>query len=280
MSKVQKPRYRQHYKKNANKKFNLDINLKGFLCSCNNREKDCIREAYNILNKYADILWPEKPQTSENNPEDSKNDEIEDELQKELEQLKANKDKKRFQVVDSGAKNFLFIQTTVDEPVKLAENILNDIYETKGQETKFLLRLIPVEVTCKAYVKDIEQSFEQLCEKYFSSGPKTFSIVFNHRNNNSVSRDDVIKNIADMVSKKGEEKKLEHKVDLKNADISIVIEIIRGFAFLAVVPNFIKFKKYNLLAFSSSTEQPEDSSDVKEDCPLDSNTADGLDDDK
>ncbi|KAF7284974.1 hypothetical protein GWI33_012755 [Rhynchophorus ferrugineus] len=270
MSKVQKPRYKQHYKKNGNKKFNLDVNLKGFLCSCNNREKDCIREAYNILNKYADILWPEQPQTSEKHPVDSKSDEIEDELRKELDQLKNNKDKKRFQVVDSGAKNFLFIQTTVDDPVKLAEHIMNDICEKKGQESKFLLRLIPIEVTCKAYVKDIEQSFGQLCEKYFSSTPKTFSIVFNHRNNNSVSRDDVIKNIADMVSKMGEEKKLEHKVDLKNAEVSIVIEIIRGFAFLAVVPNFIKFKKYNLLAFSS--QQSEESSSVNEGCPLGTNS--------
>ncbi|XP_030765964.1 THUMP domain-containing protein 1 homolog [Sitophilus oryzae] len=256
MSKIEKVKYRQQYsKKSSRRRYNLDVNQKGFLCSCNNREKDCIREAYNILNKYADILWPANiPQST------SSQNEIEDDLQKELQELKNDKNEKRFQVVESGAKNFLFIKTTVEDPVKLAESILNDLSENKSQGTKFLLRLVPIEVTCKAYMKDIEKSFETLCVKYFSEKPRTFSIVFNHRNNNSVSRDDVIESLANMVSKMGQENNLEHKVDLKNAELSIVIEIIRGFACLGVAPNFIKLKKYNLLAFCSS--EPE--SDVAE----------------
>ncbi|XP_066250402.1 THUMP domain-containing protein 1 homolog [Euwallacea similis] len=245
MSKVQKPyNKRQHYKKTA-KRNTIDVNLKGFLCSCNNREKDCVRETYNILNKYADIMWPPQPLESGTAPA-----EIEEDLEGELKQLRALKtEEKRFQVVDSGAKNFLFIKTTLEEPVKLAESILQDISLKKTQETRFLLRLVPVETTCKAFIKDIEKAFEPLCEKYFGSENMSYSIVFNHRNNDSVSRDEVIKIIAECVAKTGEEKNLEHKVNLKNANVSIIIEVIRGFAFLGVVPNFIKYKKYNLLAF-------------------------------
>ncbi|XP_050301065.1 THUMP domain-containing protein 1 homolog [Anthonomus grandis grandis] len=250
MSKVQKPYKRQFYNRNAQKRPTIDINLKGFLCSCNNREKDCVRESYNLLNKYADVLWPQvSTEVSEEKTE------VEDDLQKELQELhKEKKETRRFQVVDSGAKNFLFIKTTLEDPVKLAESIVKEISEKKSQETKFLLRLIPIETTCKAYLKDIEKAFELLCKKHFSSQSKTYSIVFNHRNNNSVSRDEVIKSIADMVDKQGKLHNLEHKVDLKNAEISIIIEVVRGFVFIGVVPNFIKYKKYNLLAFVSDTE--------------------------
>jgi len=39
----------------------LEPGMKGFLITCNNREKEAVREAYNILNEYADELYgPDK----------------------------------------------------------------------------------------------------------------------------------------------------------------------------------------------------------------------------
>ena len=39
----------------------LDAGMKGFLITCNNRERDAVREAYNLFNEYADKLYgPEK----------------------------------------------------------------------------------------------------------------------------------------------------------------------------------------------------------------------------
>ena len=34
----------------------LEPGMKGFLITCNNREKEAVREAYNILNEYADVI--------------------------------------------------------------------------------------------------------------------------------------------------------------------------------------------------------------------------------
>lgn len=39
------------------KRLSLECGMKGFLCTCNFREKDCVREAYNLLNEYADKLY-------------------------------------------------------------------------------------------------------------------------------------------------------------------------------------------------------------------------------
>lgn len=206
-------------------KYNLEPGLKGFLCSCNFREKDCVRESYNILNEYFDRLHG-----SENDPTD---------LEEEIKALKAER---RFQVVESGAKNFLFIRTTLDDPVRLAETIIKDVAEQKAQKTRYLLRLVPIEATCKAYLEDIKTTAAALIEKHFKDSPKTFSVIFNHRNNNSVPKDDVIKALADLVAAQ----RSDHKVDLKNAETSIVVEVVRGIALLGVVPNFLKYKKYNL----------------------------------
>lgn len=44
---------------NSKKKFRnyLAPGMKGFLCTCNFREKDCVKESYNILNEYADEIF-------------------------------------------------------------------------------------------------------------------------------------------------------------------------------------------------------------------------------
>lgn len=249
MAETSKQKRKSSYYKGSQQKRSkrnvLDVNMRGFLCSCNNREKDCVYESYNLLNRYADALYGgvEEEKISESG-------DVETNLKRELEALKAAAhcpESKRFQVVESGAKNVLFIRTTLENPVELAEKIMADIQRTKQQQSRFLIRLVPVEVTCKAYVNDIEKAIEPLLEKYFKTQPRTFGIVFNHRNNSNICRDTVIQVVADKVSAI----RSDHKVNLKEPELSIIIEIIRGIALLAVVPDFHKYKKYNLHALSS-----------------------------
>ncbi|XP_063919859.1 THUMP domain-containing protein 1 homolog [Zophobas morio] len=237
-------------KQGGNRKVALDLNLKGFLCSCNNREKDCIREAYNLLNEYADKLYPAASRVEET--EEVQDEDISESLTKEISDLKeeSTPNKKRFQAIESGARNLLFIRTTVPNPAELAEAIVKDVHENGSQKTKFLLRLVPVETTCRASVADIGNAFVQLAEKHFQDSAQTFNIMFNHRNNNVVSRDDVIKLIAEKISAI----RPDHKVDLKAAKLSVIVEVIKGFAFLSIVPDYLKYKKYNLLAICNQEE--------------------------
>lgn len=82
------------------------------------------------------------------------------------------------QVIETGVKNVLFIQTTVSDPLSLAMSIIKEVYETKQQRSRFLLRLVPVEIVCKAFMDDLRSKADAVLEKYFSQEPKTFSIVF------------------------------------------------------------------------------------------------------
>lgn len=265
MSSIQKSKYKQKFNVGKQRKRpTLEVNLKGFICSCNDREKDCVRESYNLLNKYADILYPAQP-----NAEDNKDDtDITDDLRKELSELTSD-NKKRFQVVESGAKNLIFIKTTLEDPVQLAEKIVSDIAETKNKQTRILLRLVPIQVTCKAYLKDIENAFKRIATKYFGESSKTFSIVYNHRNNNNLKRDEVIKVLADAVF----QVRSDHKVNLKDAEISVVIEVIKGFALIGIVPNFVKYKKYNLHAVTEQSNESGNQNEEHEQSQQESNDA-------
>ncbi|KAL3275740.1 hypothetical protein HHI36_020486 [Cryptolaemus montrouzieri] len=195
--KIMKPKNKNFYMKNNRKKSNnIDVNFKGFLCSCNNREKDCIKESYNILNKAAEELYGSTKEETEK-LEDVQETDISDEIAKEVEDLKSDNtnSKHKFNSYDSGAKNLVFIRTRLENPVEIAEHIVKNVYDTKQQQTRFLIRLVPIETTCKAYINDIEKAFEPLAEKHFKNDAKTFSIVYNHRNNNSLSKDEVIKKL-------------------------------------------------------------------------------------
>ncbi|KAB0797048.1 hypothetical protein PPYR_11109 [Photinus pyralis] len=240
MAETKKRKYQYSDNGKKRKRFALEVGLKGFLCSCNDREKDCVRESYNILNEYAPSLEPEGQGSSEVNDKEDV-----DELEREIQALKTLKEKSnhRFQAVESGAKNIVFIRTTLEDPVKLAQTIIEDIHKTRQQKTRFLIRLVPIEETCKAYLDDIKKAIAPLVQKYFGGNePKTFSVFYNHRHNNQLSRDDVITAVADMVT----EQNKEHKVDLKNGELSVIIEVIKNYALLSVTPKFLQYKKYNL----------------------------------
>ena len=88
--------------------------VRGFLCTSNNRERESTKEAYNILNEFADVLYGTEESTKSNDVEDAKQ-EIEDELSKEVADLKSQSSakEKRFQSVITGVKSCIFVKTTV-----------------------------------------------------------------------------------------------------------------------------------------------------------------------
>ena len=138
----------------------LKEDMRGFLLTCNNREKETVREGYNLLNEYADKIFG--PEMKESNlDDDDEEEDIDAALDKEKASLKAANEKpkteRRFQQVESGANNCIFIKTAIDAPGKLVEEIVNDLNETKVQKCRFILRMLPILGTCKAYEKNIEE---------------------------------------------------------------------------------------------------------------------------
>ena len=55
--KKRKSKGKWHQPQSKKRKFAMCPGLKGFLLFCNNKERETIREAYNILNEYADQMY-------------------------------------------------------------------------------------------------------------------------------------------------------------------------------------------------------------------------------
>lgn len=248
------------------KKQTLEVGIRGFLATCNYREKDCVRECYNILNHYADQLYGPsnavKEASKEDKPEEPDETDIADDLQKEIDAAKAASKPGtgcRFNSIDTGAKNCIFIKTTLPDPVELHMKIIKDIAETKVKKTRYLLRFTPIQVVCQANVDEIIKASGALFDKYFLKEGKTFAIVFNRRLNNDIKRDEIIKILADLVF----DKNVKNKVDLKNAELAVIIEIIKGKCCLSVVEDYFKYRKYNLFELASNKSEDKKSDEIK-----------------
>ncbi|XP_028044714.1 THUMP domain-containing protein 1 homolog isoform X2 [Monomorium pharaonis] len=231
---------RNDYKK---RKSILQPGMMGFLCTCNYHEKGCVTDAYRLLNLFSDEKSASDKESATSSAintfvkkkvdklleeSDIKDEDISTALEKEINELKTEHEMplpfRKFQVVDTGVKNMIFIASTIPNPLQLVTKIVSELDTTKKQCTRYLLRLLPIEVVCKAYMDKIKIKASELFERYFAQEPKTFSIVFNHRNNNSIKRDEIIEDLAEIILKKNP------------------------------APNYYKFKKYNLVEICNRTK--------------------------
>ncbi|XP_028176237.1 THUMP domain-containing protein 1 homolog [Ostrinia nubilalis] len=249
-----------YFRKRRNKYF-LEPGFRGFFCTCNFREKECVKEVYNLLNEYAGKLYPDlgadqvpaEPAVSSAPPDDDRTDseseddtDIGDLLKREVDSMKKSSQKslkhKRFQVVETGASNCIFIKTNLPSPEEVATAIIKDLYTTRVQKTRHVMRMLPIMATCKANLPDIMECAGKLFDRFFLKQGSSFAVIFNKRFNSSVSRDMIIKELAEMVVMKN----ADNKADLKNPTLCIIVEIIKGICLMSVVENYFTYKKYNL----------------------------------
>ncbi|XP_005420543.1 THUMP domain-containing protein 1 [Geospiza fortis] len=181
-------------------------------------------------------------------------DDVEAALKKEVGQIRASTEQKlrRFQSVESGANNVVFIRTQGIEPENLVHHILKDMHTTKKKKTRVILRMLPISGTCKAFMEDMKKYTETFFEPWFKAPNKgTFQIVYKARNNSHMSREEVIKELAGIVGSLNP----ENKVDLNNPQYTIVVEIIKTVCCLSVVRDYVLFRKYNLQEVVKSNKE-------------------------
>eukprot|EP00128_Syssomonas_multiformis_P006115 Colp12_sorted_trinity150504_noHs@27539 len=240
--KAKKQKSKAYYVDSKKKDRELNTGCKGIYVSCNpNQENKARKEARYILNQYADKLYGAQKL---NEDEDDENESIEAALKKEIAGLQS-KAAERFTSLDPKAKGAIFFKTSDEvDPVKLLHFMFTDLLETKTKFGRFCMRFVAAEVVCHASPSDLTKTLPDVLAPHFygqEQALKKFAVQYRSRNNNQVSRDDVIKTIADLVVAEH-----PHKVDLSNPDLSIVVEINRSLCMVSVVSDFGKLKRYNL----------------------------------
>jgi tRNA acetyltransferase TAN1 len=244
-----------------------------------NKEKNAVRDAYNILNDAVEHLYPnldltqteevdnktkneeelEKPNKkqkiseTESKPINSEN--ISDLLDNEIKLLK--KKTKFFYNFDTNCKGVVFIKLEKTFKDKLdikaiVEYIIDNTNITKQQVSKNIARFIPVEIATKAKYDNFIKQAPLLLDKYFTkddNGSKTWKVEMKVRNNNSIKKDEYLNFVWNHVDRN------KYSVDFKNPKFTVLIEITNDTLCMSVLEGYFEKKCYNLLSLSKSEEE-------------------------
>jgi tRNA acetyltransferase TAN1 len=176
----------------SNKDFAVPKGSLGFLLTCRRgKERPAAKEAIALLEDW------HGNDDEELNKKASEN--IEEDFEKELEELKEERKNGEFIAVDTKLDCLVFIKCKSIKPVEFITDLLNDFLAKGVRRTKYCSRILPVETTCQASMKEIETAAKLLIDPYFKDCPDvSYAVAQKIRNNSKLKRDELIKGIADL----------------------------------------------------------------------------------
>ncbi|GLT53750.1 hypothetical protein SLA2020_270000 [Shorea laevis] len=171
-------------------------------------------------------------------------------IEAELEEL-GDKSKRRFFKLDSGCNGVVFIQMRKRDgdpgPNSIVQHMMTSAASTRKHMSRFILRMLPIEVACYTSEEEISRAIKPLVAQYFpvdTQNPQKFAVMFGARANSGIDRMKIINAVAKSVPG-------PHKVDLNNPDKTIIVEIIKTVCLIGVVEKYKEFAKYNLRQLTS-----------------------------
>nr|AFK47089.1 unknown [Medicago truncatula] len=172
-------------------------------------------------------------------------------IEDELVELR-DKSKKRFAKLESGCNGVVFIQMRKKDgdksPNKIVNRIVTSAASTRKHMSRFILRILPIEVSCYASKEEISKAIQPLVEQYFpveTQNPQKFAVMYEARANTGVDRMEIIDAVAKSIP-------APHKVDLSNPDRTIIVEIARTVCLIGVVEKYKELSKYNIRQLTST----------------------------
>ncbi|AQK58344.1 uncharacterized protein LOC100282152 [Zea mays] len=192
----------------------------------------------------------DEPKESTDKPKESSEKNIDDLIDEDLKEI-GDRKKRLFASLETGCNGCIFIQMHKRAgdpgPVEIVQNMMSSAALTRKHMSRFILRVLPVEVACYASEEEITKAISPLIEKYFpkecSSGHK-FAVLYEARSNTGIDRMKIINAAAKSVPQ-------PHKVDLKNPDKTIVVQIAKTICMIGVVERYKELSKFNLRQLTS-----------------------------
>ncbi|CAN0901823.1 THUMP domain-containing protein 1 homolog [Linum grandiflorum] len=187
---------------------------------------------------------------------------IDKQIEEELKEL-GDKSKRLLVSLDSGCNGVVFIQMRKRDgdpsPKDVAQHLMTSAASTKKHMSRFLLRLLPIEVSCYPSEEEISRAVAPIFAKYFpadASEPQKFAVMYGARANSGLDRAKVINAVAKSVP-------APHKVDLSNPDKTIVVEVVKTVCLIGVVEKYKELAKYNLRQLTSPPPPPSTTVETK-----------------
>ncbi|XP_054819156.1 uncharacterized protein LOC129318430 isoform X2 [Prosopis cineraria] len=164
----------------------------------------------------------------------------------------ADKNKRCFVKLDSGCNGVVFVQMRMKYvgpgPKDIVQHMVTSAASTKKHMSRFILRILPIELACYASEEEISKAIKPLVECYFpleTQNPQKFAVLYEARANSGIDRMKIIDAVARSVPG-------PHKVDLKNPDKTIVVEIVKTVCLVGVIEKYKELAKYNIRQLTST----------------------------
>jgi tRNA acetyltransferase TAN1 len=211
------------------------------------KEAKSVSDLRDLFQEYATTLYgtAESNGTAAEDSSDSEGGDIEAEIKKELADIRKPATKPLFTSLKLDTQCLMFFRTRSPiEPVMFVHKICQDIANgAQPKNLRYVKRLTPITATDKATPQGLEAVAKEVLAPHFHGANqvgKKFAIRPSIRNNKEFLRDGVINTIAAAVGP-------GHKVDLKNYDLLILVEIYKNVLGMSVVgPDFEKLKRFNI----------------------------------
>ncbi|CAA2987000.1 THUMP domain-containing 1 [Olea europaea subsp. europaea] len=172
-------------------------------------------------------------------------------IEDELAEL-GDRSKRRFSSLDSGCNGVVFVQMRKRDgdpcPKDIVQHMMTSLASTRKHVSRFLLRVLPIEMTCYASDEEIRRAIKPVIEQFFpieTQNPLKFAVLYDARANTGVDRTKIIDAVAKSVPS-------AHKVDLSNPDVSIVVQIVKTICLIGIVEKYKELAKYNVRELTSS----------------------------
>jgi len=247
-------------KKNKNE-ININEEMKGFLIFTDkHREKNCIRDAYNILNDVTEKLYPNLENNRGNinlNEEINikNNKDISSKMDEEIQNLQKNN--KIYTSINTRCAAIVFIKIEEEyalyiSPKEIVNYIINEVINTKKSLSKCISKFYPVEICTKYNKENFIEKVEKLIKTYFKNdidNIKTWKIEIRVRNNNSVNKKEIMNIILNKINKD------KYKVDYKHPELTFLVEISWNLMCLSVLEKFSEYKSYNIQSLAKTEEE-------------------------
>ncbi|KAL9234804.1 hypothetical protein vseg_009630 [Gypsophila vaccaria] len=171
-------------------------------------------------------------------------------IEAELKELK-DKSKRRFSKLDTGCNGVVFVHMRQRDgdpgPREIVQHMMESAASTKKHMSRFLLRVLPVELSCYASEEEISRAIKPLVEQHFpvnAETPVKFAVQYDARANSGVERMKIIDAIAKSIPE-------PHKVDLKNPEKTIIAQVVKTVCMIGVVEKYKELAKFNLRELTS-----------------------------
>ncbi|KAJ6831479.1 THUMP domain-containing protein 1-like protein isoform X2 [Iris pallida] len=175
----------------------------------------------------------------------SKDKSIDDLIEDELKEM-GDRNKRHFVSLDSGCNGCIFIQMHKSAgdpgPASIVQHMMNSAASTRKHMSRFILRVVPAEVTCYTSEEEISKAIKPLIEQHFPTEapcPQKFAVLFEARAHTGIDRMKIINAVAKSVPQ-------PHKVDLNKPDKTIIVQVAKTICMIGVVEKYKELSKYNL----------------------------------